>query len=99
LAARFSATDRKITSPPRYDHITKVRSPVNIAISTDGKRWQAALTREEEAGREFSYPAVIQTRDGLVRIVYTWNRTRIKHVVVEPGKLDLKPIKNGNWPQ
>ena len=82
-----------------YNHTAKGRSPLNVAVSADGRRWQAALTLENEAGKEFSYPAVIQTRDGLVHIVYTWNRTRIKHVIVEPANLDLKPMENGKWPQ
>ena len=82
-----------------YNHTTKGRSPLNIAVSGDGKHWQAALVLEDEPGKEFSYPSVIQTRDGLVHIVYTWNRRRIKHVVVEPGKLELMPMENGKWPQ
>jgi predicted neuraminidase len=82
-----------------YNHTAKGRSPLNVAVSADGTLWQAALTLEDEPGREFSYPAVIQTSDGLVHIVYTWNRRRIKHVTVEPGKLELKPIQNGNWPR
>jgi predicted neuraminidase len=82
-----------------YNHTERGRSPLNVAVSADGQHWQAALTLEDEAGKEFSYPAVIQTRDGLAHIVYTWDRRRIKHVVVEPGKLELKPMENGNWPQ
>jgi predicted neuraminidase len=81
-----------------YNHTTKGRSPLNVAVSPDGKLWQAALTLEDEAGKEFSYPAVIQTRDGLVHIVYTWDRRRIKHVAVEPGKLALRLMENGKWP-
>jgi predicted neuraminidase len=82
-----------------YNHTAKGRSPLNIAVSVDGKHWQAALILEDEPGKEFSYPAVIQTSDGLVHVVYTWNRTRIKHVVLEPGKLELKSMELGEWPR
>ncbi len=73
------------------------RSILNIAVSNDGKLWQAALVLERAPG-EYSYPAVIQTRDGLVHITYTWKRKRIKHVVVDPAKLQLTPIVDGVWP-
>jgi predicted neuraminidase len=84
-----------------YNHnpAPKGRSPLNIAVSTDGKEWLAALVLEDEPGSEFSYPAVIQTRDGLVHITYTWKRERIKHVVIDPTKLELKPMPNGGWPK
>ena len=81
-----------------YNHTEKSRSPLNLAASADGQDWQAALTLEDATGQEFSYPAVIQSSDGLVHIVYTWNRTRIKHMVVDPGKLVLKPMEDGRWP-
>src|SRR5947209_3118209 len=70
-----------------YNHSTKGRSPLNLAVSSDGKIWEAALTLEEEPGKQFSYPAVIQTKDGLVHIAYTWKRERIKHAVLDPTKL------------
>ena len=56
------------------------RSPLNAAVSRDGQAWQAALVLEDEPKMEFSYPAVIQTRDGLVHITYTWKRQRIEQV-------------------
>ena len=56
-----------------YNHTPKGRTPLNVAISRDGKRWDAALVLESEPG-EYSYPAVIQTADGLVHITYTWKR-------------------------
>jgi alpha-L-rhamnosidase len=70
-----------------YNHTTGGRSPLNVAISSDGVQWRPALVLENESGREFSYPAVIQSGDGLLHITYTWRRERIKHVVVDPGKL------------
>lgn len=78
-----------------YNHSTKGRSPLNVAVSADGKLWQAALVLEDDAKAPngFSYPAVIQTSDGLVHITYTWKRERIKHVVVDPTKLVLQPVE------
>jgi predicted neuraminidase len=61
------------------------RTPLNVAVSADGKSWQDLLVLEKEPG-EYSYPAVIQTRDGMVHITYTWKRRRIKHVVIDPGQ-------------
>ena len=73
------------------------RGLLNVAVSDDGVRWSAALLLEQGEA-EFSYPAVILTSDGLVHITYTWKRERIKHVVVEPAKLQLTPIVDGKWP-
>ena len=75
------------------------RSPLNVAVSKDGKVWEAALVLEDEPKREFSYPAVIQTRDGLVHITYTYRRENIRHVVIDPAQLSLKPIVSGEWPK
>ena len=75
------------------------RSPLNVAISKDGKTWDAALVLEDEPNKEFSYPAVIQTSDGLVHITYTWKRQRVKHVVVDPARLGATPMSGGNWPK
>jgi len=74
------------------------RSPLNVAVSSDGKAWNAALVLENEP-KEYSYPAVIQSRDGLVHITYTWERKRIRHVVIDPAKLILRPIVGGKWPE
>jgi len=69
-----------------YNHTTRGRSPLNVAVSRDGKTWKPSLVLESDPG-EYSYPAVIQGADGLVHITYTWKRQRIKHVVVDPKAL------------
>jgi predicted neuraminidase len=74
------------------------RTPLNLALSKDGSTWGAALVLESEPG-EYSYPAIIQTKDGLVHITYTWKRQKVKHVVIDPAKLSTKPIVDGQWPQ
>ncbi|MCY7360310.1 MAG: exo-alpha-sialidase [Rudanella sp.] len=61
------------------------RTPLDVAISDDGKTWKTLARLESEPG-EFSYPAVIQTADELVHITYTWKRQRIRHVVIDPTK-------------
>ncbi|MEO6520947.1 MAG: sialidase family protein [Mucilaginibacter sp.] len=75
------------------------RTPLNVALSKDGKTWFASLILEDSPISQYSYPAVIQTSDGLVHFVYTWRRQRIKHVVVDPSKLKMVEIKNGEWPK
>jgi predicted neuraminidase len=90
-----------------YNHNTRAgsgnkgRSPLNVAISNDGIHWSAALVLEDNpiAPSGFAYPAVIQTSDGLVQITYTWERKRIKHIVIDPTKLRLQPIVDGQWPK
>ena len=53
----------------------------------DGTTWHPALVLEEPPG-EHSYPAMIQTHDGRVHVTYTWKRERIKHVVIDPTKVE-----------
>jgi alpha-L-rhamnosidase len=75
------------------------RTPLNVAVSKDGVTWYAALILEDSPISQYSYPSVIQTSDGMVHVVYTWRRQKIKHVVIDPSKLEMKEIKDGIWPK
>lgn len=81
-----------------YNHTTQGRGVLNAAVSVDGKTWQAVCELENEPGSEFSYPAVIQTKDGLVHVTYTWKRQRIEHVVIDPARFQQRAIIDGRWP-
>jgi predicted neuraminidase len=70
-----------------YNPTATGRAKLDVAISADGKIWKRAVVLEDSAG-EYSYPAMIQTRDGRVHVTYTWKRERIKHVVLDPGRFE-----------
>lgn len=73
-----------------YNPTSRRRTPLSIAISIDGKNWKNVLELENEKG-EFSYPAIIQSADGMVHCTYTWNRKRVRYVVFDPAKLQFLP--------
>jgi predicted neuraminidase len=71
----------------------KKRTPLKLVISEDnGETWINEIVLEEKEG-EFSYPAIIQTRDGMIHCVYNYidrhrdfwgaSGTHIKHVILK----------------
>jgi len=75
------------------------RTPLNVSLSTDGITWQAALVLEDSPISQYSYPSVIQSKDGMIHFIYTWRRQKIKYVKVDPSKLQLTKIEKGEWPK
>jgi len=78
-----------------YNHSRDDRGVLNVALSSDGHLWETALVLENAAGDEYSYPAAIQTKDGLVHVTYSWKRQRIKHVVIDPAQLRTREMPDG----
>lgn len=70
-----------------YNPTTQGREQLGLAMSADGKDWEQ-VTLLENAEGEYSYPAMIQASDGRIHISYTWNRERIKHVVLDAASLN-----------
>ncbi len=75
------------------------RTPLHVAVSKDGKNWFAAALLEDSPISQYSYPAVIQTKDGMVHVAYTWRRKKIRYAKIDPSKLKMIPIVNGKWPE
>ena len=69
-----------------YNHTTSGRTPLNLAISRDGERFEMFKTLVDTPG-EYSYPSMIVGKDGALHITYTWQRKRIKYVRVPLGHL------------
>ncbi len=58
------------------------REVLRLAVSKDGGRnWIRIHTLENSPQEEFSYPYMIRGRNGMIHLVYTWKRERIRHVV------------------
>ena len=76
------------------NHTQENRESLSLASSTDfGKTWSIAHEFEGDSSspqplmREFSYPWIMQDGAGDVHLLYTWGRTRIKHVHFNPAWL------------
>jgi predicted neuraminidase len=69
-----------------YNPTRAGRARLEIAVSADGRTWSRAVVLEDSPG-EYSYPAMIQSRDGRVHVTYTWRRERVRHVVLDPAKI------------
>jgi alpha-L-rhamnosidase len=57
-----------------------VRTPLSVAFSNDGLHWNHWITLDDSPISQYSYPSIIQGKDGTLHIVYTWRRQRIKYV-------------------
>ena len=70
--------------PIEPDKQKGARTPLSILRSDDGLHWQHWVTLEDSPISQYSYPSIIQTRDGHLHAIYTWRRQRIKHVELVP---------------
>ncbi len=66
------------------------RTPLSLAVSNDGIHWHHLLTLEDSPISQYSYPSVIQGRDGKLHVVYTWRRQRVKYMCIDPTAMTEK---------
>ena len=93
----FIAYNHNPTSPGSKGE----RRFLTLAVSKDGVAWNAAHVLGIATGGQLSYPAIIQSRDGLLHVVHTWHRDTIAHIVINPYKITdetIVPMPNGEWP-
>lgn len=69
-----------------YNDSLSSRTPLNLAVSSDGEHFRNFETLEDEPG-EYSYPAMIVGKDGDLHITYTWNRKRIRYARISPSQI------------
>jgi len=63
--------------------VSEGRTPLSLLVSSDnGESWQRVLDLETKPG-EYSYPSVILSERGVLHVVYTHDRTSIKHAIVK----------------
>lgn len=55
------------------------RNVLDVEYSKDGVQWKKVFDLENKKEGEFSYPAIIQTQDKKIHVLYTYNREYIKH--------------------
>jgi alpha-L-rhamnosidase len=69
--------------PIEPDKQKGVRTPLSLGLSKDGMHWQKWITLENSPISQYSYPSIIQSKNGEIHIVYTWRRQRIKYVEIK----------------
>ena len=83
--------------PTRYAQLASDLAQATEAGITDAaayaKSAQRIQCREQRCGFEFSYPYLVQTQSGDFHLVYTWNRSFIKHVQFTRAWLDKQMEK------
>jgi len=72
-----------------FNNTTVGRTPLNLAVSTDGEHFRVFRTLEDTVG-QFSYPAIIQGPDGNLEMTYTWQRKTIKYVHLPLAEVSKK---------
>ena len=84
-----------------FNNDDEEREDMSLATSGDkGKTWQLARIVEEnrlaepDKSKQFSYPWLLQTKNGNIHLLYTWHKSHIKHAVFNTAWLRKKPLAN-----
>ena len=90
-----SATPGRRASVEEYEALLGKQLLASGASSEQVRAYVASARRQlcgpEQCSQEFSYPYLLQSRDGYLHLVYTWHRTRIKHIRLDLTQTSLVP--------
>lgn len=79
-----------------FNDSAHTRENLRLAVSNDqGANWVRIATLDSAQGQKYSYPYMIRGQDGLIHLVYTWRRKRIKHVVFNEAWVDAQMERIG----
>jgi predicted neuraminidase len=88
------------TEPARYLQVAGELAKATEASIADATGYAKSAQRNkcegQTCGFEFSYPYLIQTHSGDFHLVYTWNRSFIKHIQFTRAWLEQRMEKIGN---
>ena len=83
-----SVTPQTPISANSFDRLLSAELVARGASAVQAQAYVAGAMRQLCGGgscaQEFSYPYLLQSRDGHIHLLYTWHRTRIKHVRFDP---------------
>src|SRR4029077_16213099 len=81
-----------------FNNAEENREDLSLALSKDfANTWRVVQRFEGASGPapapvpEYSYPWIVQDRDGDIHVLYTWGRSRIKHVRFNRAWLEGRP--------
>jgi predicted neuraminidase len=79
-----------------FNNAEEDREDLSLALSKDfASTWRVVRRVEGDSGSapvpEYSYPWIMQDRDGDVHLLYTWGRSRIKHLRFNRAWLEGRP--------
>ena len=66
-----------------------LRTPLSLAVSEDdGETWKEVIVLEDSPISQYSYPSIIQGKDGKLHAVYTWRRERVSYKEIDLNHLN-----------
>ncbi len=88
LIVEASPKPEKRLSVADYERLLGDELKARGASPAQAQTYIASAKRQlcgaDTCAQEFSYPYLLQSRDGYLHLVYTWHRSRIKHVRLDP---------------